>query len=176
MKLLRIVVMVAVGLWATITVANAERIAAVLTGYEESPSVSTTGNGLFNAVIDEDSDNIEYTETYSGLQAPVTQSHIHIAQPGVNGSIVVFLCQTASNPDPTGRAPQCPQEGTVTGSITAANIIAAATTTQQLSAGDLTAVITAIRAGFAYANVHTQLSPGGEIRGQLRVIGKSSLP
>jgi len=164
------------GVWATATTAKAERIGAILTGYEESPSVSTTGNGDFKAIIDEDSDAIEYTETYSGLQGTVTQSHIHVGQLGVNGSIVVFLCQTATNPDPTGLAPQCPQEGTVKGTITAANIIAGATATQQLLASDITAVLTAIRAGAAYANVHTNLSPGGEIRGQVRVIGKSFLP
>jgi hypothetical protein len=43
---------------------------------------------------------------------------------------------------------------------------------QQLAAGDLAAVITAIRAGAAYANVHTTLSTGGEIRGQIRTVGK----
>ena len=90
----------------------------------------------------------------------------------MNGSIVIFLCQTATNPDPTGLAPQCPQEGTVSGTISAANVIAGATASQQLKAGDLSAVITAIRAGMAYANVHTTLSPGGEIRGQIRVIAK----
>ena len=154
------------------TVAKAEQLAALLTGYEESPSVSTTARGVFVATIDEDSDEIQYSETFSGLQAPITQSHIHIAQPGVNGSVVIFLCQTAANPDPTGLAPQCPQEGTVTGTITAANVIAGATASQQLNAGDLAAVITAIRAGMAYANVHTNVSPGGEIRGQIRIIAK----
>ena len=78
----------------------------------------------------------------------------------------IFLCQTVANPDPTGRAPQCPQ--VVTGTITATNVSAGATGTQQPSVGDLAAVITAIHAGFAYANVHTNLSPGGEIRGQIR--------
>ena len=106
------------------TVAKAEQIGALLTGYEESPSVSTTARGEFAATIDEDGDAIRYAETFRGLQAPVTQSHIHIAQPGVNGSVVIFLCQTAANPDPTGLAPQCPQDGTVTGTITAANVIA----------------------------------------------------
>ena len=113
-----------------------------------------------------------YTETYSGLQGAVTQSHIHVAQLGVNGSVVIFLCQTEANPDPTGLAPQCPQEGSVAGTITAANVVAGSTTTQQLQAGDLTAVIAAIRAGAAYANVHTTPSPGGEIRGQIRTLGK----
>jgi hypothetical protein len=119
------------GLLVTATVAGAEQISALLTGYEESPAVST-----------------------------------------VNGSVVIFLCQTASNPDPTGLAPQCPQEGTVTGVITSANVIQGSMAPQQLSAGDLAAVITALRAGAAYANVHTQVLPGGEIRGQIRTVGK----
>src|SRR5262249_14788968 len=86
---------------------------------------------------------------------------------------VIFLCQTAGSPDPTGLAPQCPQEGTVSGVITAANVIAGSQAPQQLAAGDLAAVVAAIRAGAAYANVHTQVSPGGEIRGQIRTIAKS---
>jgi hypothetical protein len=42
------------------------------------------------------------------------------------------------------------------------------TASQQLAAVELDEVIDAIRAGVAYANVHTTpLSPGGEIRGQI---------
>ena len=43
---------------------------------------------------------------------------------------------------------------------------------QQLTKGDLTEVIAAMRVGAAYANVHTSLSPGGEIRGQIRASNK----
>ena len=173
MKRLQILIIVMVGVLATATVAKADQIRALLTGYEETPAaVSTTGRGEFVATIDPDGDAIHYRETFSGLQAPVTQSHIHVGQLSIGGSVVIFLCQTATNPDPTGLAPQCPQEGTVSGTITAANVIAGSQATQQLAAGDLAAVITAIRAGAAYANVHTQVSPGGEIRGQIRTVGK----
>jgi len=120
-------------LLAIATVATAEQIGALLTGYEETPAaVSTTGRGEFTATIDADGDAIVYTETYSGLQGTVTQSHIHVGQLGVSGSVVIFLCQTAANPDPTGLAPQCQQEGTVTGTITAANVIAGSMAPQQL--------------------------------------------
>ena len=168
----RVLIAVMGSLLVLATVAKAEQLGALLTGYEESPSVSTTATGEFTATIAPDGELIQYSETFSGLQAPVTQSHIHIAQPGVNGSIVIFLCQTATNPDPTGLSPQCPQEGTVSGTITAANVIAGATASQQLQAGDLAAVVAAIRAGMAYANLHTTVSPGGEIRGQIRGIAK----
>src|SRR5262249_34522833 len=148
---------------------SGEEVRASLIGYQEVPSVNTVARGRFHATISPDEQSITYEESYSGLQGMVTQSHIHVSQSRVNGSVVVFLCQTAANRDPTGLAPDCPQEGTVTGTITADNIIAGATASQQLHAGDLASVIKAIRAGAAYANVHTDLSPGGEVRGQLQV-------
>jgi hypothetical protein len=173
MKRLGILIIVMAGFLAIATSAKADQIGALLTGYEETPAaVSTTASGEFRATISDDGQSILYTETYSGLQGTVLQSHIHVGQLGINGSIVIFLCQTSSNPDPTGLAPQCPQEGTVTGKITAANVIAGSQATQQLVAGDLAAVVTAIRAGATYVNVHTTPSPGGEIRGQIRTIAK----
>ena len=173
MKGLRVFVPVMAGLLVTATAAKADQIRALLTGYEETPAaVSTTGRGVFVATIDPDGDAINYSLTFNALQAAVTQSHIHVGQLSITGSIVIFLCQTASNPDPTGLAPQCPQQGTVTGRVTAANVIAGSIPTQQLNAGDFAAVVTAIRAGAAYANVHSVVSPGGEIRGQIRTVGK----
>jgi hypothetical protein len=173
MKRLQILIIVMVGLLVTATGAKADQIRALLTGYEETPAaVSTTGRGVFIATIDPNGDTIHYRLTFNALQAPVTQSHIHVGQLSIGGSVVIFLCQTAANPDPTGLAPQCPQQGTVTGKITAANVIAGSQAPQQLAAGDLAAVITAIRAGATYANVHTTVSPGGEIRGQIRTVGK----
>src|SRR5215510_6912669 len=113
MKRLSIFIVVMAGLLITAKVTKAEQISALLTGYEETPAaVSTTGRGEFTATIAPDGDTILYSETFSGLQGTVTQSHIHVGQLGVTGSVVIFLCQTATNPDPTGLAPQCPQEGT----------------------------------------------------------------
>src|SRR5215510_5523987 len=159
-------------LLVTTPMATAEQLGALLTGYEESPPVATTGQGEFTATAASDGETIAYTETFSGLQGTVTQSHIHIGHLGENGSVVIFLCQTAAKPDPTGLAPACPQEGSVAGELTGANVIAGAKASQQLAAGDLAAVLTAMRTGAAYADIHTQLSPGGEIRGQLRILAK----
>jgi hypothetical protein len=152
--------------------ARAERIEARLIGYQEVPSVSTPASGEFKAKIAHDEQSIDYELSFSGLTGTVQQSHIHFAQRGVNGSIVVWLCQTTTTPAPAavaGITPFCPQSGTVSGTITAANVIAASTASQQIIAGELSEVIDAIRAGVAYANVHsTPLNPGGEIRGQIR--------
>jgi hypothetical protein len=157
---------------AVATPAGAEEVRARLTGYQEVPSVSTPASGELKAHISRDDGLIEYELSYSNLVGTVQQAHIHMAQRGVNGSIVIWLCQTTTTPAPAavaGLTPFCPQSGTVTGQITAANVIAASTTSQQILAGELAEVIAAIRAGVAYANVHaTPLNPGGEIRGQLR--------
>ena len=96
------------------------------------------------------------------------QAHIHVAQRGVNGSIVIWLCGTATNPGPEG-IQTCPQDGTITEMVTAADVVAGSMTSHQLGAGELAEVIAAIRAGVAYTNVHTSpLSPGGEIRSQIK--------
>jgi hypothetical protein len=156
----------------TAGVANAQPIKATLTGLEEVPVVSTVARGEFRANISQDEQSIEYELRYSGLQGTVQQGHIHIAQPGVNGVIVIWLCQTTGTfIDPAGLAPQCDPgqttEAVVTGKITAANVVAPTPAPQQILAGELDEVIALIRAGFAYVNVHTNLSPGGEIRGQI---------
>jgi hypothetical protein len=55
----------------------------------------------------------------------------------------------------------------VTGTISASDVLAIPG--QGLAAGDLASMVRAIRAGFAYVNVHTTNFPSGEIRGQIRV-------
>src|SRR5262245_23367999 len=77
---------------------RAERIEARLTGYQEVPSVSTPARGHFEAKIARDGESISYELTFSNLVGTISQSHIHIAQKGVNGSVVIFLCQTAAAP------------------------------------------------------------------------------
>jgi CHRD domain len=78
----RVLIAVIGSLLAIAIVAEAEQIGALLTGYEESPSVSTTGTGEFTATIAPNGKAILYSETYSGLQGTVTQSHIHVGQLG----------------------------------------------------------------------------------------------
>lgn len=153
------------------TGAEAETIHAALTGSQEVPVVSTEATGEFRGFINRDDQSIDYELTYSGLQGTVTtQAHIHIAQPGVNGGIVIWFCQSASNLGPVG-TPECTNgSGKFVGTITAVSIVAigGGNVGQQIGAQELAKVIAAIRAGNAYANVHTDLSTGGEIRGQIR--------
>jgi CHRD domain-containing protein len=143
------------------------RLRTSLIGFNEVPVVSTEGRGSFRAQIQDGEQSINYDLSITGLQGIVAQAHIHVAQKDVNGGIVLWLCQGTTRAPTTlaVQPPECPQEGTVSGTLTPASVTPVAT--QQILANELDEVIAAIRAGKAYANVHSNLSPGGEIRGQI---------
>ncbi len=141
------------------------RIAAVLEPEHEVPAGLSAGRGRFVADVDAFDQRVDYRLTYDGLEGTVLQSHIHIAQPNVNGGIMVWLCGTTANPGPAG-TPTCPQSGAVEGTIRPENVIAV--TAQGVDAGNFADFLAAVRSGLAYANVHSTRSPGGEIRGQVR--------
>lgn len=143
----------------------ATKVSARVEPRNEVPAVSSPARGFFKATIDDSSQAIDYEFTFGGLQANVLQSHIHFAQPNVNGAIVVWLCGTATNPGPAGTQ-VCPQNGTISGTITPQNILTV--TTQGIATGEFDELVAAIRAGLTYVNIHTAQSPGGEMRGQIR--------
>jgi hypothetical protein len=134
-----------------------------LRGYDEVPALTTGGGALFHATVEADA--ISYELTYNdAFRGKVLQSHIHFGQRGVNGGIVVFLCTNLGNgPAGTQACPDAP--ASITGTIHASDITGAAS--QGLVAGDLAGLERAIRAGIAYVNIHSDVFPGGEIRGQL---------
>ncbi len=99
-------------------------------------------------------------------------AHIHMAPPGVNGPIVVWLFPSTT-PGVTGPLGAGRMDGVLAeGTITAANLVG------PLAGHPLSDLLDAIQAGNAYVNVHTNDGvaptntgpgdfPGGEIRGQL---------
>ena len=161
--------------------AGQTRISAELSGYPETPlTINTKGSGEFTATIQDHGTAITYELTYRDLSSPVTQAHIHFGRPGITGMIVLFLC--ANTPPITPPAgvptpPPCPaQPATVTGTLTAADIIARPAQGIDAGADGFAEVLEAIRAGAAYANVHTTVQPGGEIRSRLRTHGHGDHP
>jgi CHRD domain len=175
MRKLAVVVslLVAVGLMALVAAAFADRghghhggnggtrFSAKLVGFEETPSESTPGRGTFRARI-VNGDTIHYKLQYQGFEAAEGNtlfSHIHFGQPGVAGGVAAFLCGGGNKPACT------PTEGTFEGDIVASDIVGPAG--QGIDPGQMDEVITAMRKGFTYANVHTTLNPAGLIRGQI---------
>jgi hypothetical protein len=141
---------------------NGGTFSARLNGYEETPSISTVARGVFTARLD--GGTIKYTLSYRGLEGGNTLfAHIHFGGPGVAGGVSAFLCGGAA---PSSDKPACPNGGgTVEGTIDAADVIGPAA--QGIAPSEIHELIEAMRAGFAYANVHTATYGPGEIRGQI---------
>jgi hypothetical protein len=144
-----------------------EVVFASLAGTHEVPSsLSSPARGSFRAVIDEEAGTLTYRLSYEGFAAPVTveQAHIHFGERHTVGGISVFLCTNLGNGPPG--TPACPLEsGVVTGTLDAASVIGPAA--QGIAAGEFAELIRGIRAGAAYANVHSSQFRAGEIRGQI---------
>ena len=153
---------------------------AQLKGFKEVPALSTEARGQFYAVLNQKGDELRYWISFSDLSADVSQSHIHLGQHHTNGGIVVWLCE-GTLAAPTDATPSCggPRSSTVSGVITANEVIGPGG--QGITAMEFDELIAAMRAGAAYANVHSgapannQVDPPtpqvgfplGEIRGQI---------
>jgi len=139
---------------------------ASLSGDEEVPARQTDASGQVLFRLSDDQSTLTYKLIVDNIDN-VIASHIHLAVFGVNGPVVAFL---AGPFDPGGG----PSEGILAeGTITSANLVG------PLAGMSLSVLVTAMKEGGAYVNVHTNDGiaptdtgagdfPGGEIRGQLR--------
>jgi len=131
----------------------------------ETGAIFSQGKGTLRLRLDRTNHMITFNLTYSGLSSAVTQAHIHFGKAHVPGGVLVFFCSNLPNPPAGTQA--CPANGgTVTGTITAANVLAIAG--QNVTAGDFVALEDAIESETAYGNIHTANFPAGEIRGEIR--------
>jgi hypothetical protein len=157
-----------------------------LLGGHENPPVISDGTGNFTAQLDvnpaDPVDPIPFQLTYdvgSEGSAP-DQAHLHIANPGNNGGIVVFLCSNLGNTPVGAQVRPCPPSpGQVEGQIVAGDVQAVVegeppAATPIIGAGDLEGLKLLIDQGAVYANVHTPEHATGEIRAQLE--SQSLLP
>ncbi len=130
---------------------------ASLNGYLEVPSISTGARGSFSAQLS--GETLRYRLTIRDFSENPLFAHIHFARPDVNGGVAAFLCGG-------GGKPACPANGTVSGTIVAANVVGPAG--QGIAPGEFRELIKAMRNGATYANVHSPTYPGGEVRGNIR--------
>lgn len=137
------------------------RFRATLIGYEEVPAESTPGNGTFRArVVDNEIHYVLHYEDFEAIEGNTLFAHIHFGQFSVNGGVSAFLCGGSDKP------PCPPLEGTITGVIDSTDVIGP--TGQGIEAGSMAELLRAMRSRVTYANIHTDRSPGGVIRGQIR--------
>ena len=152
------------------TLSYAESFEASLNGYQENPSVSSNASGTFDANVNQEATQVTYTLSYENISTNVTFAHIHFARRGVNGGVIVWLCDNSGNGPANTQA--CPQgSGTVEGTLSSTDVVGPAD--QGIAAGEFAELLSAMEARAAYVNVHTQAYGSGEIRGQ---IGRKTVP
>jgi CHRD domain len=135
-----------------------------------SGAILTRGTGELQLHLDKSNQTATYRLTYSDLTSAAVMAHIHFGKVHVPGSILIWLCQTATDPGPDG-TPTCPESGgTVTGTITAGSV--QAIPTQNVTAGDWDAFVAALESNTAYSNIHSANFPTGELRGQVHLVGR----
>ncbi|MER7459996.1 CHRD domain-containing protein [Micromonospora sp. NPDC126480] len=145
-------------------------VKASLDGYQEDPlTISTPGNGRFEAHVDEEKKELTYKLSYADLEGDVQQAHIHFGGKHQSGGIIAFLCSSVK--DGKGGAPkgtpECPDApATVEGTIKPSDVIGPED--QGIKPGEFGEMVDAIKAGVTYVNVHTDKYPNGEIRGQIK--------
>lgn len=133
---------------------NADLIfTADLSGAGETPAVPSPGTGFGTFTVNDAKDAIAFTITYQDLLAPINPGggHIHVGGPTAAGPVIL----------PFPGLPVGTTFGSFSGILTAANLT---------PAGGITTFDQAVDAlinGNTYANLHTQMFPGGEIRGQI---------
>lgn len=129
-------------------------------GGGEVPPTDSQGRGSAIFHLSDDGTTLHYKLIVANIEH-VTQSHIHLAPVGVNGPIVVFLF---------GFVPAGVTENGVLaeGDIHQSNLIPRPAIG---FGGTMAELVSKMRSGGAYVNVHTIAHPGGEIRDQVREEG-----
>ena len=134
-----------------------EKFSANLSGKEEVPSNESPSTGLAKVKIT--GDNIAYEVNVTDMDK-VNAAHIHLAESGKNGPVILTLFKGG----PTEQ---------VNGTVGEANVTAS-NFEGPFVGKQVTDLVTAMENGTTYVNVHTTDFPEGEIRGQLMDSAKMS--
>jgi hypothetical protein len=145
-------------LCASLVGAQGTTFQATLTGKDQNPPIETIAHGTASFTLSDDGSSLNYTISVVDT-ADITMAHIHIAAMGQNGPVATWLCPTKSN--------AAPKPGKFTG-VLATGTITAADLVGPLQGKTIADLVTDIKAGNAYVNIHTTANPSGEIRGQIQ--------
>jgi hypothetical protein len=130
---------------------DAERYRASLSGSAEVPPQTSTSTGTARFTVD--GDELDYSLDVQGITGAIA-AHIHTGAVGANGPPIVFLFQQGAP------GANVPGGSLASGSVDASDMIATAGVSYD-------SMLSLIRRGNAYVNVHTVARPAGEIRGQI---------
>jgi hypothetical protein len=135
---------------------------AQLTGEQERPNpVDTQGSGVAIFKLSKDGSSLHYKVIVNNIKN-ITQAHIHCGGPEDAGPVVAFLFGfVAGGVTVNGVLAE--------GDLSAANVIPRPDSPACMGGlADFETLISKIREGNAYINVHTTAFPAGEIRGIIK--------
>ncbi len=122
----------------------------ILSGSNEVPPNGSPGVGTTDVTLQDDMFTLDVLTTFSGLTSPAIAAHLHCCAPaGVNTPVRLPLSGFPA--------------------FTSGTYSHTFNLTTDLTGISTAAFITALESGRVYANIHTSVFPGGEIRGQLAV-------
>jgi hypothetical protein len=131
-----------------------------LSGANEVPAVTTAATGWANFVL-EDPNTLQYDIVVAGIDS-VTMAHFHAAPNGQNGPIMAWFVPS--------EAARAPGPGNIAvpsaGGILRQNRVSRASLAM-VAPFTWDSLVTRMRAGSTYLNVHTRRNPGGELRGNI---------
>jgi hypothetical protein len=128
-----------------------------LTGDGEVPTNASRGQGNATFRLSADGESLHYRLVVANIEN-VTMAHIHLGPADDTGPVVAWLYPSGPPPE---LIPGRTQGVLGEGMITAASLMG------PLEGMTLDDLMTAIADGNTYVNVHTELLPPGEIRGQI---------
>jgi hypothetical protein len=143
---------------------------AVLSGAAEEPPNASPATGTATVTIDTDNFTMRVQETFSGLVAPNTASHIHCC----TGTPFEGLAPVATTVPTFTGFPAGVTSGAYdhTFDMTNPSSYNAAFVTDHggNASGAFAALVAGLDSGSAYANIHSSVYPAGEIRGFLTLV------
>ena len=129
--------------------ANKESFQAMLTGSAEVPPVVTQAEGKANFTLT--GDTVTYSITAKGLTG-VVAAHVHIGALGKTGAPAVTLYSGPKT------------------NVTSGALVHGTFTAKDVHGVTFLELISDMKKGDAYVNVHTSAHPGGELRGQINAV------
>jgi hypothetical protein len=143
--------------------APATHFVAHLSGAQEVPPTDSAGTGKLDIRLVANGTKLRFKLTSNGV-GQIVQSHIHIGAPGVNGPVTVFFFA----PPPAPWSSVTGDNFEVAGVRTAADVHLPSN--PSFTFADL---VTALRSGNSYVNIHSPAHPGGEIRGVIKPVSEN---
>src|SRR5438105_4941269 len=144
---------------------------AKLAGANENPPTTSTGTGTAIVIVDPAANTMGVSVTFSGLTSGNTAAHIHCceATPGANANVMVATTTPTFAGFPLGVTSGSYNNTLDLTQASSYNpaFITSAFDPPHTVAGAEAALIAGIQNSETYLNIHTNIFPGGEIRGLL---------